>query len=56
MICLEKTIDEYVESGILEHIAVRVGKNDDVIYDTYRRGVDELTLFDMASVTKIMVQ
>ena len=55
MICLEKTIDEYVESGILEHIAVRVGKNDDVIYDTYRRGVDELTLFDMASVTKIMV-
>ena len=55
MICLEKTIDEYVESGILEHIAVRVGQGSHVIYDTYRGGVDETTLFDMASVTKIMV-
>jgi len=55
MICLEKTIDEYVESGIPEHIAVRVGQGNRVIYDTYRGGVDETTLFDMASVTKIMV-
>ena len=55
MICLEKTIDEYVESGILEHIAVRVGQGNHVIYDTYRGGVDETTLLDMASVTKIMV-
>ena len=55
MICLEKTIDEYVESGIPEHIAVRVGQGNHVIYDTYRGGVDETTLFDMASVTKIMV-
>lgn len=55
MICLEKIIDEYVESGILEHIAVRVGQGNHVICDTYRGGVDETTLFDMASVTKIMV-
>ena len=55
MICLEKTIDEYAESGIPEHIAVRVGQGNHVIYDTYRGGVDETTLFDMASVTKIMV-
>ena len=55
MLCLEKTIDEYVESGITEHIAVRVGQGNHVIYDTYRGGVDETTLFDMASVTKIMV-
>ena len=54
MIRLEKTIDEYVESGIPEHIAVRVGQGNHVIYDTYRGGVDETTLFDMASVTKIM--
>ena len=54
MICLEKTIDEYVESGILEHIAVRVGRGDNVIFDAFRGGVDETTLFDMASVTKIM--
>ena len=55
MICLEKTIDEYVESGILEHIAIRVGRGDNVICDTFRGGIDETTLFDMASVTKIMV-
>ena len=55
MICLEKNIDEYLESGITEHIAVRVGQGSHVIYDTYRGGVDETTLFDMASVTKIMV-
>lgn len=54
MICLEKTIDEYVENGILEHIAIRVGRGDNVICDTFRGGVDETTLFDMASVTKIM--
>ena len=54
MICLEKTIDEYVESGILEHIAIRVGRGDNVICDTFRGGVDETTLFDMASATKIM--
>lgn len=55
MICLEKTIDEYVESGILEHVAIRVGRGDNVICDTFRGGIDETTLFDMASVTKIMV-
>ena len=55
MICLEKTIDEYVENGILEHIAIRVGRGDNVICDTFRGGIDETTLFDMASVTKIMV-
>ena len=54
MLCLEKKIDEYIENGILEHIAVRIGKDDNVIYDTYRGGVDEFTLFDMASITKIM--
>ena len=54
MNCLEKTIDQYSENGILEHIAVRVGQGDRVIYDTYRGGVDENTLFDMASITKIM--
>ena len=54
MVGLEKIIDENIEKGILEHIAVRVGKGDKVIYDTYRGGVDETTLFDMASVTKIM--
>ena len=51
---LEKTIDECIENGIPERIAVRIGQGERVIYDTYRGGVDETTLFDMASVTKIM--
>ena len=55
MIYLENVIDEYIEKGILEQIAVRVGKGDNAIYDTYRGGVNETTLFDMASVTKIIV-
>lgn len=55
MLHLEKTIDEYVEKGILRQVAVRVGRGDEVLYDTFRGGVDDTTLFDMASVTKIMV-
>ena len=54
MICLEKAIDEYIENSILKHIAVRVGQGEHVIYDTYCGGANEATLFDMASVTKIM--
>lgn len=54
MLHLEKTIDEYVEKGILRQVAVRVGRGDGVLYDTFRGGVDDITLFDMASVTKIM--
>ncbi|MBO5052221.1 MAG: beta-lactamase family protein [Clostridia bacterium] len=54
MLHLEKTIDEYVEKGILRQVAVRVGRGDGVLYDTFRGGVDDAALFDMASVTKIM--
>ncbi len=36
MLHLEKTIDGYVEGGILQHVAVRVGRGDTVLYDTYR--------------------
>lgn len=54
MINLDKSIDEFIASAVVKHIAVRVGKHDDVICDTFRGGVCEKTLFDMASVTKIM--
>ena len=54
MLHLEQKIDEYLKNGIPEHIAVRVGMGDQILYDTYRGGVDAHTLFDMASVTKIM--
>ena len=55
MINLNKTIDGLISNGTVEHIAVRVGKRDDVICDVFRGGVCETTLFDMASVTKMMV-
>ena len=48
-----QVIDQYTESGAVGHLAVRVGRWDDVIYDDFR-GVNEQTLFDMASVTKMM--
>ncbi len=54
MVSLEKKIDDLLESGIVEHIAVRVGKGDTILHDAYRGGVTENTLFDMASVTKII--
>ena len=52
MIHLNKTIDGLISNGTVEHIAVRVGKRDEVICDVFRGGVCETTLFDMASVTK----
>ena len=55
MIHLNKTIDGLISNGTVEHIAVRVGKRDDVICDVFRGDDCETTLFDMASVTKIMV-
>lgn len=51
---LDTVIDSLVENKTVEHIAVRVGKGDRVLYDTFRGGVDEHTVFDMASITKIM--
>ena len=52
---LNRMIDEAVESGTVTHIAVRVGMGDRILYDAFRGDVHEKTLFDMASVTKIMV-
>lgn len=51
---LDLTLDSYVENKNVEHIAVRVGKGDRILYDTFRGGVDEHTVFDMASITKSM--
>ena len=51
---LEQEIDALLAEGTVEHIAVRVGVGGRTVYDTFRGGVDEHTLFDMASVTKVM--
>ncbi len=51
---LEQALDNYIENKIVEHVAVRVGNGEKIIYDTFRGGVDEHTVFDMASITKII--
>ncbi|MBQ8720278.1 MAG: beta-lactamase family protein [Clostridia bacterium] len=53
MINLNKTIDELIGSGTVQHIVVRVGRKGEVIHDAFRNAC-EASLFDMASVTKIM--
>lgn len=40
--------------GTVENIAVKVGLGDDVAMELYRGNVNEKTLFDMASVSKII--
>lgn len=50
---LEDRIDRYINEKTVQHIAVRAGKGDAVLCDVFR-GADECTLFDMASVTKMM--
>lgn len=52
---LSRVIEEYIDSGLLENIAIRIGRYDNVINDIFYGNVDENTLFDMASITKIMV-
>ena len=54
MIALENTLNELLESKTISHIALRVGMWDKILYDAFRGDVDENTLFDMASVTKII--
>lgn len=51
---LENVLDFCVEQGIIEQAFVRIGRKGEVIYDSKRGNVDELTLFDMASVTKVV--
>lgn len=53
----EKIIDRYIEEALLENIAIRIGRNKTVLAEVYRskKGtIDSTTLFDMASVTKIL--
>lgn len=54
MIALENTLNELATNGIISHAAVRVGLGDEILYDTFRGDVNENTVFDMASVTKMI--
>lgn len=51
---LERIIEEYVQNGLVGNMAVRVGVGGEVLYETFRGSAQAHTLFDMASVTKIM--
>ena len=54
---LKLLLGNLFKEQILEHAAVFVGKGDNVLCVTYRsadKEIDSETLFDMASVTKIL--
>lgn len=53
---LEAVLDTLFLNKDIQNIAIKIGRGDEVIYQTYRseNQIDEYTLFDMASVSKIM--
>ena len=50
----KKLLDGLICDEELTNYAIRVGRNDTIISDLYSDGVNETTLFDIASVTKIL--
>jgi CubicO group peptidase (beta-lactamase class C family) len=54
---LNRLIDTLFENRSLENVAIRVGIGNDVVADIFRSNsaeIDEFTLFDIASVSKIV--
>ena len=54
---LESLLERLISDGTVNNIFVRVGVNDTVVYDAKRsieNRIDSATVFDMASVTKIL--
>ena len=51
---LDSCIDALIAEGTADNIAVKIGRRDDVLVELYRGDVNENTLFDMASVSKII--
>ena len=54
---LEQCLNQILSDKIADNIAVKVGKNDNTFCEIYRSNtqtIDAHTLFDMASVTKIL--
>ena len=50
----KRLIESLIDNGTVSNIAIRVGKYNDIIGEVYSEGVSDTTLFDMASVTKIL--
>ena len=53
MSLIERLADRLIREGQLQHLALRVGCGSELLAECYRNA-DEKTLFDMASVTKIL--
>lgn len=51
---LEKRLRQLIEEKTAGNIAVRVGQGERVLYETYHGEINEDTLVDMASVSKIL--
>lgn len=49
-----KVLEQLKNDGLISNYAIRVGKKNEIIGEVYSDGIDQNTLFDMASVTKIM--
>lgn len=50
----EAVLDKLIVERLAENIVVRVGREKQILYEARRGEADEHTLFDMASITKIM--
>lgn len=50
----KKLINELMAKDELSNIAIRIGKGDEILAEFYSDAITENTLFDMASVTKIL--
>ena len=47
-------VEELIEARELSNIAIRVGRGENILGELYSDGINENTLFDMASVTKVL--
>lgn len=50
-----RLIEKLKTDGLLSNIAIRVAKKDNILAELYSDGIDSKTMFDMASVTKVIV-
>ncbi len=50
----KKLINELMSKNELSNIAIRIGKGDEILAEFYSDAITENTLFDMASVTKVL--
>jgi len=50
----KELVNRLLNDGTVSNIAIRVGKYDEILGEVYSENITDKTLFDMASVTKIL--